>query len=445
MDFAATTLAPVKHRGWRAVAAALTLGLLCSQVTINAAAAPAPLTMTDCRFSTATPDASLVNAWHLQRLNMDTVWPMATGKGIKVAVIDTGINTVGSPYLSDTITGDDGATRRRITAVDLMDGPRPDDNDGMLECDHGTLVTSLLAAGRQRDGSPWSNRTNFAGIAPDVEVIAYRTLTVVADGEEQREGDPLSATIEAVRLATAEGVDIINLSQTVVEDPALKEYEAAIADAIEQGIVVVAAAGNAGAVRDRAYPAAFPGVISVGSSTQGDAGAQSSALVGNNVTIGAPGENVVGLRSSQAIDAAAVSNQAFELKGTGTSFATPIVSGVVALLLEYERRHGVDLSPAEVKERLVATADPPGHQVPDLRLGAGIVNPLRALLNLKRDPQVEPTEVASPPATVAPAPTPTEQALPVAALAIGVGSVIVVLLGVVAAIAIPAARRSSAS
>ena len=293
--------------------------------------------------------------------------------------------------------------------------------------------------------STWSNRTNFAGIAPDVEVIAYRTLTVVADGEEQREGDPLSATIEAVRLATAEGVDIINLSQTVVEDPALKEYEAAIADAIEQGIVVVAAAGNAGAVRDRAYPAAFPGVISVGSSTQGDAGAQSSALVGNNVTIGAPGENVVGLRSSQAIDAAAVSNQAFELKGTGTSFATPIVSGVVALLLEYERRRGVDLSPAEVKERLVATADPPGHQVPDLRLGAGIVNPLRALLNLKRDPQVEPTEVASPPATVAPAPTPTEQALPVAALAIGVGSVIVVLLGVVAAIAIPAARRSSAS
>ena len=93
----------------------------------------------------------------------------------------------------------------------------------------------------------------------------------------------------------------------------------------------------------------------------------------------------------------------------------------------------------------MAPAAPPGHQVPDLRLGAGIVNPLRALLNLKRDPQVEPTEVASPPATVAPAPTPTEQALPVAALAIGVGSVIVVLLGVVAAIAIPAARRSSAS
>lgn len=402
---------------------------------------PSRLIQEDCRAFTATPEADLVGAWHLQRLGMDSVWKLATGKGVKVAVIDTGVSTLGSAYL-------DGP---RFTVHDMLGGPLASDEDGLMDCSHGTSVVSLLAAGRGSDGAPLGETTNFAGIAPDVEVIAYRTLASSGDdpNDADREAEDLSATISAVRLATAEGVDVINLSQVVGDNDLLDEYQAAVQAALDAGIVVVAAAGNTtaadqsteGSPRGLMYPASFPGVIAVGISNEQDAG-DPATYPGPTTSIGAPGKDLMALLPSRD-QQAEVSNQSFTLRATGTSFAAPIVSGVVALMIEYERDvNGRRLTPEEVLQRLVETADPPASRVPDPFIGHGIINPLRALTGLT--PGAASTTSPTPtPSTVAPVVTqPADPRLPLAGLAVGIGAVFLVGLGLVAAIAIPAATRA---
>jgi subtilisin family serine protease len=169
----------------------------------------------------------------------------------------------------------------------------------------------------------------------------------------------------AIQTAVQRQVDVINLSLSVEQsDPAL---EAAVAEAIDRGIVVVAAVGNS---HDRGdptpYPAAYPGVIGVGAINK-DGTRWSSSQVGSYVDIVAPGSSVVGavpVRGHALLE--------------GTSFATPFVSAAVALLLQYHR----GLTPAEVTRRLIATADPsPGNRRSD-EYGYGVLNPLRALTGM---------------------------------------------------------------
>ncbi|QXT63127.1 S8 family serine peptidase [Tessaracoccus palaemonis] len=391
-----------------------------------------PLDQGLCRTAQPTPAADLVNAWQLQRLDMESVWELATGRGVRVAVIDTGVASDDSGYWS----------RTRITTYDLLSGEGTDD-DGRYDCDHGTAVASLLAAGHAEDGSAVNEATNFAGISPGATVLAYRALrwSTPQDDLPDDEQDDLSATVRAVRQAIADGADVINLSQVVgASSPGLADYRAAIADAIEAGIVVVAAAGNAdqaAAIGGEAYPASLPGVISVGASDAADAGDQLT-YPSDTVAVGAPGRGLLALAPSSGDDS---SDQAFTGDATGTSFATALVSGVVALMIQYERDvHGATLTPAEVRARLIATADPPASSVPDPLIGHGIVNPLRALTGAT-PASLTPTEPgASAEAVITPEQR-EDRTLPVAALLVAGGALALVLLGVVAAVTIPRATR----
>ncbi|OMG54287.1 S8 family serine peptidase [Tessaracoccus sp. ZS01] len=421
----------------RATAAAMTAGILLSNAAVGASAEEADVFRpTRCEINQPTPEGQLLDAWHLQRLNMDEVWRLATGKGVTVAVIDTGVSTAGSLYFDpDQVQGFD--------FVGVSDDER--DKKVKVDCLHGTFVTSLLAAGLRPDGSTVHPLTNFAGIAPDVEVLAYRALAHSAvqpdEGQQAPAPESLEPAVRAVNAAVDAQVDIINLSLTVQRDvPFFDEFEAAIHRALSAGIVVVAAAGNGDQNVGPLFPASFPGVISVGMSTEQES-AHPQSYAWSRVEIGAPGAGIVGLAPSQDDRNATTANQAFHLD-TGTSFAAPIVSGVIALMLEYDAATGRErASAAELLTRLQLTADPPPATAPDAQLGWGIVNPLRAVLDTRPAPMSsEAAEFVAPPAPT-PEPEPVDARMPVLGLGVAVGAVLMVGLGVVAAIAIPAASR----
>lgn len=426
----------------RTAASALAGGLLLSCAAAGAGAdtvaeLPYVFEQARCASFEAERADNLRDAWHLQRLKMDDVWPLATGKGVKVAVIDTGVSVLGSPYFD----------RGRVEGLDFI-GHSEDELEKKVkvDCLHGTFVTSLLAAGRRDDG-PVHQATNFAGIAPDAQILFYRTLSQsvrqVKEGEQAPPPDSLLPAVNAVDQAVADGAQIINLSWTVPSSvPYFAEFEAAIQRALAAEVIVVAAAGNSlggGSL----FPASFPGVISVGMSAPGDS-PDPESHASPNVTVGAPGVDMLALAPSTPEQGTVTSaNQAFHT-GKGTSYAAPIVSGVLALMIEFDARvNRPPLTPAAAAERLAATADPPPASAPDRQLGYGIVNPLRALMDIRpaaestgEGQEQEPTEEPTP------EPEAADLGVPALGLGIAVGSVVLVSLGVVAAIAIPAARRA---
>ena len=158
-----------------------------------------------------------------------------TGKGIKIGVIDTGINLSHPDFFSE------GDTSRFLKGYDFVDNDTiPQDTNG-----HGTQVTGIIAA----DG-------NLKGIAPMVEIFSYR---VSSDGESV----PSDLIIRAIDQAVDDEVDIINISLGV--NMTHNKIDEAVNNAIKKGVVVVAAAGNGGPEESTiGSPARNPNAITVG-------------------------------------------------------------------------------------------------------------------------------------------------------------------------------------
>lgn len=422
-------LASVKRVLGRIVAAVTAGVVLSTQFAGNAAAELSIFRSEDCRSYQPTADAQVTPAWHLERLNMPEAWQIATGEGITVAVIDTGMSPQGTPFMDAS----------RVRTLDFLGGMSAEDSEaGGVDCDHGTKVASLIAAGRS-GSQPYDVRTDFSGIAPDAEIISYRVLSTSGGGESGDDTDSLQPTIDAVRNAIEEGVDVINLSQSAGgADPLIPAYREAVEDAVAAGIVVVAAAGNADqGISGAPYPASFDGVISVGMVDRTDA-PHAMSYPWQSVSIGAPGADLMALLPSMPRQNAPYSNQAYESGVVGTSFAAPIVSGVVALLLETYP----DLTPEQVKQRLQVTADPPPNTIPDSRIGYGIVNPMRALTGVARPQEANPGSDSSTSTSVTLPDPPQPNMVPAyIGVGVGVGALLVTGLGMVVAFTVPAAVK----
>lgn len=350
--------------------------------------------------------------WQVQRLRLEEVHKVATGKGITVGVIDTGVDVTDMKYFDAK-----RVKTRNYTGNNLLPENSP------YDCGHGTRVVSVLA-GKEPSGV----KTDFQGVAPDVKVISYRSLQR-SERKENEGPEPLAPTIAAVRAAIKDKVDVINISQAGTASPA---YADAISAALKAGIVVVAAAGNGGAKSGPSYPAAYPGVIAVGMTTDFDVADPASQQDPQmQVTIGAPGSGVWTLLPSNK-------DRIVYDQARGSSFAAPMVSGVVALILQ---RFG-HLTPEQVRRRLITTADPPPGAIPDPQLGYGIVNPLKALTaavaNQPSD-SPSPTQGPPPPPPVDQRPKP-DLTLRNIAIGIAIGSLTLVLAGIVLRWALPRAR-----
>ncbi|MBS2552746.1 type VII secretion-associated serine protease mycosin [Catenulispora sp. NL8] len=296
--------------------------------------------------------ASAAVPWAQTRLDLSRVWPLTRGDGVKVAVIDTGVDA-GVPQLSGHV--DAGADVIGTAGV------------GTLDCHgHGTAVAGIIAA------QPAAG-TGFAGVAPGARIIPVRQSIGDSDGT--------AGTLAlAIRRAADLGSGVINTS--LVSLTSTPELRAAVEYAQGRGAVIVAAAGNQQQSGDpRTYPAAYPGVIAVAATGPDDAVAQFSET-GDYVAVAAPGVQVASLARGPG-----------DVLVDGTSFAAPFVSGVVALVRAYHP----GLSPEQVRHRIEVTADHPAGALPGAALGWGIVNPYSAVTAvLPEEGKAAKTAVVSP-------------------------------------------------
>lgn len=332
-----------------ALAVSLLLATLGLPGAAGASTAPAP-DPNDCNVDAG---GALQDFWPKNRLKFDRAWQITRGAGILVGVVDSGLNTQFHPQLQHL------RTRPGLDVIPFKGFAKTDTKDCY---GHGTAVTSILAA------QP-VNGVDFVGIAPDVTVMPIKQTQKQGDGSGKSEtiGDGLEAAVKA-------GAQVVNISITTPTQTA--ELESAIRDAARHDVVVVAAAGNDGDNNKNrpAYPAAYatkyPNVIAVSATDRNDAVPDFSA-VGNYVTVAAPGVDV---------PAAAARDKGY-LAPSGTSFATPYVAGTAALL----RSAYSKMTAAQVRNRIVATADVPPAAVPDAKYGYGIVNPFLAVTSIRND------------------------------------------------------------
>ncbi|MFC7275024.1 type VII secretion-associated serine protease mycosin [Paractinoplanes rhizophilus] len=269
--------------------------------------------------------------------------PLATGKGVRVAVIDSGVDAT-HPQLRATVE----------RGADFLHGGGAGDQDCV---GHGTEVASIIAARPAAD-------TGFQGLAPGATIVPVRiSEQKEIDGKAVGDRGTPRQFAQAIDWAVDQGdAQVINLSLVMTADNA--EVAAAVRRALDAGVVVVAAAGNNGADQsegDTPYPADFEGVIGVGAVT----------LDGTRADFSQKGDYVDLVAYGQGVTAAARGSG--HVTDQGTSFSTPFVTATVALMLE--RFPG--LTPAQVLQRLQATADPaPGGSQ---EYGAGLLNPYRAI------------------------------------------------------------------
>ncbi|MEU8787391.1 type VII secretion-associated serine protease mycosin [Streptomyces sp. NPDC048637] len=314
----------------------------------SATAAPAvadpnvPLNSGECKFGT---NDITETPWSLQRLLTNQMWADTRGKGVRVAVIDTGIDE-GNSQIKPNI----GAGGKKFVPGA---GKPTDDRVG-----HGTKVAGIIAAHPKPS-------SGFYGIAPEAKVIPLQQTSE----EKAGTSESLTAAIDyAVRL----DVDIINISQgTDAPEERLGPLKAAIRKAATAGILIVASAGNDGASgkEKNMYPAAFQefdNVLSVAASDRNNERAPFSQP-GDWVDIAAPGVNMV----STVPDGGNCVDQ-------GTSFAAPYAAGAAALLIAKHRNETPKWTPQQVIWHLEQTAERVRPKA-DQNIGWGVVDPVAAL------------------------------------------------------------------
>ncbi|HEY3009492.1 MAG TPA: type VII secretion-associated serine protease mycosin [Micromonosporaceae bacterium] len=291
--------------------------------------------------------------WAQRWFASDRLVPITDGRGVVVAVIDSGVDAR-HPQLRGRV----------LPGKDFLD-PGPG-NDGRLDCvGHGTAVASIIAATK-------TEGMGLRGIAPGAEILPVRVSEQeVINGEASGRTVSPARFAEAIRWAADHGADVLNLSVVLYEDvPAVRE---AVRYAIAKDVVVVAAVGNLHQQRDpRPYPAAYDSVIGVGAIGQ-DGLREEFSQVGSYVDIVAPGGGVTVATPGRG--------HAIE---SGTSYAAPFVSAAAALI----RRLHAGLSAADVRRRLEATADPSPGGRDSAAYGAGVVDPYRAAVDLIGSSQV---------------------------------------------------------
>lgn len=315
-------------------------------------------------------------------LNIPELHKYATGKGVTIAVIDSGITP--NPRLKNLKGGGDYVMGE----------------DGLEDCDHhGTLIAGIIAA------QPSPN-DSFVGMAPDATLISIRQTSGAFSPAKEEDKDKGTSTLSTLASgivhAVNMGADIINMSvtscypaETIVDTSDLK---AAINYAYQRGVVLVTAAGNVNGqtcTPNPAYDPAHgkdlrnwkgattlsmpsyytPALISVGGTTP-TMEPFLTTMAGPWVDVAAPATGIISLDpDGNGTLANASPNDKGELvKLTGTSFSSAYITGLIALMLEKDP----SLTPKEVEERLKAASRPGPDSLVNI-FGSGAIDSLGVL------------------------------------------------------------------
>jgi hypothetical protein len=277
-------------------------------------------------------DPMLRTAWHLDKIENGLAWDRSTGKGVLVAVCDSGVRA----------SHEDLARNLRMDlAWNVVDN-----NSNVADIKgHGTMVAGTIAA-------VGNNGLGSAGVAPGASIMPVRIST-------NTQGSATYADMaDCMHYAADRRARVINISYGGVESATIN---AAAAYAESKGALVVFSAGNDG-VEKPTFPD-WLAIIVVGASTSTDTRASFSSW-GRYVDLAAPGVSVP-----------STSNDGRYVYWNGTSAAAPVVAGVAALV----RSARPDLTVGAVKQVLARTADPIGAAI---LFGEGRVNARRAVLQV---------------------------------------------------------------
>jgi len=261
------------------------------------------------------------------KLHLPQAHHLSTGQGVLVGVIDTGIDRL-HPEIAGAIAG----------TFDAIGAREPADA-------HGTAIAgAIIAHGR------------LIGTAPAARILAIRAFSTAGPDAEAT----TMTVVRSIEYAIAQGARVINMSFAGARDPVIGR---SLAQARRKGIILVAAAGNAGADSPPLYPAADPNVIAV-SATDVDDHLLDVANRGRQIAVAAPGVDVLLPAPGGRYQIA-----------TGTSFAAAHVAGIAALMLAKNPQ----LGPEQVRAILATTARDLGPKGRDDQFGAGLADAFKAV------------------------------------------------------------------
>ncbi|HEX3032266.1 MAG TPA: S8 family peptidase [Bacillota bacterium] len=267
--------------------------------------------------------------WGIDRIDAEKAWTSYTGEPVRVAVVDTGIDTT-HPDLLPNLKGG-------VSCVSYTTAYK-DDNG------HGTHVAGIIGA--------VDNTIGVVGVGPRIDLYAVKVLDRKGSGY-------ISDIIKGLEWCVSNQIQVINMS---LGSP---YYSQALGDAVKRvnaaGIVQVAAAGNSSNAVN--YPAAYDEVIAVGATDSMNSLAYFSCY-GPQVDLVAPGVSIYSTYKGMAYTTL-----------SGTSMAAPHVTGAAALLID----SGKATTPSTVQSVLEAAATDLGQPGKDIYFGSGLVNVYNAV------------------------------------------------------------------
>ncbi|WP_427173902.1 S8 family serine peptidase [Arthrobacter sp. 92] len=312
------------------------------------------------------PDAH-ADSWRdkeywLSESGITKAWDVSKGANVKVAVIDSGVDG-GHPDLGGVVVGGSDASGAGNPDGQKSIGAKPE---------HGTLVATMLAGrGHQpKDStakpspgaSPSTGPDGIVGVAPEAQILSVSTWLGSPNPGGKSDQEQIPA---AVRWAVDNGARVINISLGSTSPEWPQSWDAAFLYAEQKDVVIVAAAGNrqGGNVQVGA-PATIPGVLTVAGLDRAGAASIDSSSQGISIGVAAPAENLIGGMPGGGY-----------AEWAGTSGATPIVSGVAALI----RSKWPEMTASQVINRIVTTAKDAGAPGKDPIYGFGVLNAEAAL------------------------------------------------------------------
>lgn len=281
----------------------------------------------------------------LARLGATQSWPLSTGKGVVVAVVDSGVSANNVHFPRGSV----------LPGRSFVGGAATTDENG-----HGTALAGIIAA---RD---IGEKSGVIGVAKDSQILPVKITGGEGGDEEQQRSANLA---KGIAYAVSARADVINLSLSTTSNR--PDVRAAIASAVKAGIVVVASGGNreqSAETKDGLrFPAGYTGVIGVAATGPNDVVSENS-IHGPQVDLAAPGDNVITTFRSWG-------DCVFSEAQQSSSYATAYVSGAAALL----RQAFPKATSADITYRLEATASRGSRTVRDDVSGWGVVQPYEAM------------------------------------------------------------------